>query len=167
MHSFLTQLLFSLIGRRATYRIGQALYQKARGDVRNDIASNGETLVQSCVVDAWKRGGLSGQRLVIFDVGANVGDWSSALVSLLTDSNMCEAVDLYVFEPVPSTFEFLRNRLGDQVPVPHYEQVALSSPRCLGLRLIQNAERVKGMSAGSRNHPRRGQHRIISLQGRD
>ena len=39
MHSFLTQLLFSLIGRRATYRIGRALYQKARGDARNDIAS--------------------------------------------------------------------------------------------------------------------------------
>lgn len=136
MHSFLTQLLFSLIGRRATYRIGRALYQKARGDVRNDIVSNGETLVQSCVVNAWKRGGLSGQRLVVFDVGANVGDWSSALVSLLTDSNMCEAVDLYVFEPVPSTFEFLRNRLGDQIPVPHYEQVALSSENGEGVMYV-------------------------------
>ncbi len=136
MHSFLTQLLFSLIGRRATYRIGRALYQKARGDVRNDIVSNGETLVQSCVVDAWKRGGLSGQRLVVFDVGANVGDWSSALVSVLTDSNMREAVDLYVFEPVPSTFECLRNRLGAQSPVPHYEQVALSSENGEGVMYV-------------------------------
>ncbi|MEK6405923.1 MAG: FkbM family methyltransferase [Acidobacteriota bacterium] len=121
------QLIFSLLGRRAAYRIGRALYQKARGEVANDMASNGETLVQSCVVDAWKRGALSGQRLVVFDVGANVGDWSSALLSLLADSNMREVVDLYAFEPVPSTFEFLRNRLGAQNPVLHYEQVALSS----------------------------------------
>lgn len=120
-------LLFSLFGRQATYRIGRALYQKARGDVANDMVSNGEMLVQNCVVDAWKSGGLSGQRLVVFDVGANVGDWSSALVSLLTEPTTREAADLYIFEPVPSTFEFLRNRLGTQNHVLHYEQVALSS----------------------------------------
>lgn len=124
---FLKQLTFSLIGRRATYRIGRALYQKARGDVANDMVSNGEMLVQNCVVDVWKSGGLSGQRLVVFDVGANVGDWSSALVSRLTDPSMREAADLYIFEPVPSTFDFLKNRLGTQNPIFHYEQVALSS----------------------------------------
>jgi len=127
MTHFFKELLFALIGRRATYRIGRALYQKARGVVANDMVSNGEMLVQNCVVDAWKRGDLSGQRLVVFDVGANVGDWSSAFVSQLTDSQKLDAVDLYIFEPVPSTFEFLRNRLGNQHPALHYEQVALSS----------------------------------------
>jgi FkbM family methyltransferase len=100
---------------------------EARGDVANDMESNGEMLIQCCVVDAWKRGALGGQRLVVFDVGANVGDWSSALLSLLTDPTIREAVDLYIFEPAPSTFEFLRNRLGTQNPVLHYQQVALSS----------------------------------------
>lgn len=121
------EFIFNLLGRRIAYRIGRALYQHARGNVLNDMVSNGELLVQRCVVKAWLKGGLRNGRLVIFDVGAHVGDWSSALVSLLTDSTMRDAVDLYLFEPVPSTFEFLRNRLGTQNPVLHYEQVALSS----------------------------------------
>jgi len=105
------------------------------------MVSNGEMLVQRCVVEAWLRGGVRKNRLVIFDVGANVGDWSSALLSLLTDSTTREAVDLYVFEPVPSTFEFLRNRLGTQNPVLHYEQVALSSENGEGVIYVsgQNA----------------------------
>lgn len=127
MTNFLKQLVFFLLGRRAMYRIGRALYQKARGDVANDMASNGEMLVQNCVINAWKNGDLSGQRLVVFDVGANVGDWSSALVSQLSDLTMRETADLYIFEPVPSTFNFLKNRLGSQNPDLHYEQVALSS----------------------------------------
>ena len=60
-------------------------------------------------------------------VGANVGDWSLSLVNQLTVPTMREATDLYIFEPVPSTFEFLKNRLGSENPVLHYEPVALSS----------------------------------------
>ena len=112
MINLLKTILFSLIGHRAMYRIGRALYQIAHGDVANDMASNGEILVQKCVVDAWEKSGLSRQRLVVLDVGTNIGDWSSALLSLLTDSSMREAVDLYIFEPVPSTFEFLKNGAG-------------------------------------------------------
>lgn len=143
MNHFKKELMFSLVGRRAAYRIGRALYLKARGDVLHDMVSNGEMLVQHCVVDAWKRGGLSGQRLVVFDVGANIGDWSSALLGLLTDPNMREAVDLYAFEPAPSTFEFLRDRLGLQNPVLHYEQVALSSENGEGVIYIS------GLNAGT------------------
>lgn len=122
-----SKLAFLVLGRRAAYRIGRALYQKARGELTNDIASNGEMFVQKCVVEAWRRAHVGGQRLVVFDVGANVGDWSSALLSLLPDATAREAVDLYIFEPVPATFAFLRNRLGAQNPGLHYEQVALSS----------------------------------------
>src|SRR6266542_3430857 len=127
MFHLLKQLMLPLLGRRAVYRIGRTLYLNARGGVANDMMSNGEMLVQNCVVEAWKRGNLNRQRLVIFDVGANIGDWSSALLSVLTDTTVRAAVDLYVFEPVPATFEFLRKRLGTQNAGLHYEQVALSS----------------------------------------
>lgn len=137
------QIAFALIGRRAAYRIGRALYQKARGDGLQDMKSNGEMLLQKCVVDAWKSGRMRGQRLVVFDVGANVGDWSSALRGLLTDSTEREAVDLYVFEPVPETFEVVRKRLGTQIPAPHYEQVALSSGNGEGIIY------VSGRNAGT------------------
>lgn len=141
MNNFLKEFMFSLVGRRAAYRIGRALYQKARGDVLHDMVSNGEMLVQHYVVDAWKRGNLSGQGLVVFDVGANVGDWSSALLSLLADSTIHGAVDLYIFEPVPSTFEFLKSRLGTHDPIVHYEHVALSSENGDGVIYVsgQNA----------------------------
>ena len=144
---FLKQFIFSLIGRRATYRIGRALYQNARGDTANDMVSNGELLVQNCVVDAWKSDRLNGQRLVVFDVGANIGDWSSALVRLLTDPAMREAAELYIFEPVPSTFDFLRNRLGTQNPVLHYEQVALSSSNGVGKIYVGQGSGINSLHA--------------------
>lgn len=131
MTRFIKEIIFTLVGRRAAYRVGRALYQKARGDVANDMVSNGEMLVQSCVFDAWLKEGAKKNSLVVFDVGANVGDWSAAFLKRLSDSSLSESVDLYAFEPVPSTAETLRHNLGYaelmQNSVLHYEQVALSS----------------------------------------
>ena len=123
----ITQMLLKVFGNKALYRLGRTLYMQARGDIANDMMSNGEMLIQNCVVSAWKNGNLKEPRLVVFDVGANIGDWSLSLVNQLTESTMREAADLYIFEPVPSTFEFLKNRLGSENPVLHYEPVALSS----------------------------------------
>lgn len=127
MSNLLKQLLFLMIKRRELYRIGRSIYQKSRGDVANDMTSNGEMLIQDCVLDACTNGSLVGQRPVFFDVGANIGDWSSALLNKLSSQRKDEKADLYIFEPVPSTFEFLKNRLGSQNRIVHYEQVALSS----------------------------------------
>lgn len=154
------QLIFSLLGHRAAYRIGRALYQKARGEVANDMVSNGEMLVQRCVVEAWLRGGARENRLVIFDVGANVGDWSAALLNRLADSNVDESADLYVFEPVPSTFESLKSRLGYRHSCLHYEQVALSSEDGEG------AIHVRGQNAGTNSlysEPRGDDEKLVSI----
>lgn len=127
MNNFFKKLVFSLIGRRAAYRVGRALYSQARGEIANNMRSNGEMLVQCCVLDAWLKEDAKKNRLVVFDVGANVGDWSAAFLMRLSDSSLSESVDLYAFEPVPSTAETLRRNLGDQNLCLHYEQVALSS----------------------------------------
>jgi FkbM family methyltransferase len=121
------QMLFKVRRNKFLYRLARALYKQGRGDVANDMTSNGEILVQNCVVSAWKNGGLKEPRLVVFDVGANIGDWSSIFVNHLKTLTICEAVNLYMFEPVPSTFDFLKNRLGSKNPALHYESVALSS----------------------------------------
>lgn len=153
--------MFQLLGRRASYRIGRALYSNARGEVHNDMMTNGEMLVQNCVVDAWKKEWVGEQRLVVFDVGANVGDWSSALLSLLTKSrDMSEAVDLYAFEPVPSTFQFLRKRLGTQNAVLHYEQVALSSEKSEGTMYISG---VNSASNSLNADPLRGDMKPVAI----
>src|SRR3546814_1156531 len=69
----------------AAYRLGRALYKQARGDHPNDMATNGEVFVQECVANAWKQGRLGDQKLVVFDVGANVGDWSATMLQMLPD----------------------------------------------------------------------------------
>lgn len=115
----------SLLGRRIIYRLGRALYLSARGDSSHDMMSNGESLIQRCVVNAWRSGASGEARLVVFDVGANIGDWSAALLALL--ENASESVGLHLFEPVPATFKQLQNRLGAENTNLHFEQVALSS----------------------------------------
>lgn len=51
-------------------------------------------------------GKRSGEKLVIFDVGANVGKYSSFVLENI------ESVDLFAFEPHPATFKILNDRLG-------------------------------------------------------
>lgn len=104
--------LVGILGGPAAYRLGRALYKQARGDHPNDMATNGEIFVQECVANAWKQGRLGDQKLVVFDVGANVGDWSAAMLQMLPDREYPGVLNLYAFEPVPTTFAVLERRLG-------------------------------------------------------
>lgn len=123
----LKRLLFSLLSKRAAYRLGRALYMYGRGDVPNDMHHNGEVLIQKCVMDAWQQASMRHPcKLVIFDVGANVGDWSKALLQQLP--NMVDrAIEIYCFEPVPGTNATLRRNLPEYSPLLHIEELALSS----------------------------------------
>jgi FkbM family methyltransferase len=103
----------------------------ARGDIDNNISSNGELMVQRCVVDAWKLTHDPEKRLVVFDVGANVGDWSEPLLSYIASSFHNAVSDLHMFEPVPDTLAILQGRLlnTSKGATLHYHQVALSSAK--------------------------------------
>jgi len=82
--------------RRLTWRVGRRLYCAARGEPRrNDIALNGEALVQRCIARA-------AGPLVIFDIGANKGEWSLSMLDALAAAGVEDAA-LHVFEPVPET----------------------------------------------------------------
>lgn len=120
---------------QTVYRLGRFLYMQARGDIANDMATNGELMVQRCVIDAVLRS--AAEKLVCFDVGANVGDWSSALLANC-QSRQYQPLELYVFEPVPSTASVLRKRLGDKEYI-HYELVALSSTEGTDVMYVSGA----------------------------
>lgn len=143
----------------AAYRLGRALYKEARGDHPNDMATNGEIFVQECVANAWKQGRLGDQKLVVFDVGANVGDWSAAMLQMLPDCEYPGALNLYAFEPVPTTFAVLERRLGATSGV-RLANAALSS---------ENGEAqifVCGTNAGSNSlhsDSTRGQEATVSI----
>lgn len=106
-----TALLNSLIctlGRRATWRIGRSLYLQARADSANFINHNGERLMQRQLLRACSTNRI---QPVIFDVGANVGDWSLSLLGISSECGAEEGLVLHCFEPVQSTVERLEQRL--------------------------------------------------------
>lgn len=92
--------------RRLLWRISRHLYRFARGEVRNDHSTNGETYVQACVI----RGAPAGA-LTVFDVGANLGEWTRLLLGQLPEVRVAETRVL-AFEPVPTTFEELDARVA-------------------------------------------------------
>ena len=100
----LAGLAAMLIGRRNLYRVGRWSYMAARNDGLNRIEMNGEEWVQSCVLGACHRAGGS---IVVFDIGANVGDWIWSLLSVAGRLNCRNQLEVHAFEPVPSTYERL------------------------------------------------------------
>jgi FkbM family methyltransferase len=109
---------------KVLYRLGRKMYMTGRGDGANDMHNNGELFVQRSAVAALTR---RNEPLVIFDVGANIGDWTLALTRDLAARAYADRAKLYAFEPVPSTANTLRSRLEQQPFQVHVEQVALSS----------------------------------------
>lgn len=123
--SFKQRLLSVVVGNRAAYRLGRLIYHNARGECADNIMQNGERLVQRCVINAWEEGQLKGERLTVFDVGANIGDWTSSLLGVLPDGKA--GIRIYLFEPIPATFESLKKRFANPKGILQFEQTALSS----------------------------------------
>jgi len=116
------KILFFLLGRIRSYRVGRALYMEARGDCSTEVVLLGELMVQHCIIKAALKRGVN--HLYCFDIGANIGDWSKPM--LLECEKMGVELDLYLFEPVPSTHKILRKNIGVRSNI-YYESIALSS----------------------------------------
>lgn len=89
-----------LVGRRQLIRASRFVLNYARRDGPNDIARNGELMVQRHVL------GAAGDHAVVFDVGANLGQWSTHLIGQCTGM-----LDLHVFEPATECIAPLRELL--------------------------------------------------------
>jgi len=123
---FLNKFLIFLLGERITYRLGRSIYMHSRGDIPNDIAYNGEKLVQYSVIKEIANNS-DFSCFNIFDVGANVGDWTNLFLSQLKEVSFDGNIDIFVFEPVPSTIATLRQNLPHNSHFIHIQEVALSS----------------------------------------
>jgi FkbM family methyltransferase len=90
--------------------LGNYLVTRASGDGNTDRATNGEARVFRRFADAARaRGGA----LTVFDVGANVGDWTYDCAAALGSESR-----VFAFEPVRPTFDVLTARLRDHPPGP-------------------------------------------------
>lgn len=93
-----------LVGRQRLYRLGRWAYMRARNDVPNSVGQNGEERVQAGVLAACMD---SGKRIVVLDIGANVGDWLRPLVRQAERLGCIGQMDVHAFEPAPTTHERL------------------------------------------------------------
>ena len=100
-------LLSSAPLRRLAWRSGRWLYALARGEVLNDMATNGEAYVQSIVIANTK---LTADPFTVFDVGANLGEWTRLFLAQLPEIRLA-TTRLFVLEPVPSTYARLLTNL--------------------------------------------------------
>jgi FkbM family methyltransferase len=76
-------------------------------DGPNDMDTNGEIWLQHQVVGM----SLPSERLHVLDVGANVGHWSSAMLSAASRAGRLDDLDLHEFEPSAYTFTRLSEAL--------------------------------------------------------
>jgi FkbM family methyltransferase len=121
-------LAFGVLGQQGAYRLGRALYMYARGDEPDGMSSNGELLVQRGALSAFKKNSVTRKKLTVFDIGANVGEWTFSLIEHSKKEGIDEYLELTLFEPVPETANQLRRNVEDRgYSVRRIEEIALSS----------------------------------------
>ena len=109
MSTTISKIIANTFPRKLVWRTGRSLYLAARNEVCNEIDTDGEALLQQCLVDKFS---TFKEPLVIFDVGANIGDWSNHFFELLTKANRTENYSFHLFEPVSGTFEVLKKGIS-------------------------------------------------------
>jgi FkbM family methyltransferase len=116
--------------RRFTWRLGRRLYCAARGEPReNDIASNGEAYVQSCVA----RSVPLGSTLRALDIGANQGEWTLSLLRAIVRARGADGdFEIDLFEPTPMTADRLVQALSEAGVGPGVAIHRLAMSDCAG-----------------------------------
>jgi FkbM family methyltransferase len=89
----------STVGQWNFYRAVRLLMYEAQFDVLNEPATNGEHYLQSTILHHFPSA-------VVFDIGANVGEWTESLLRQCDD----RGATIHAFEPCRRTFEMLEER---------------------------------------------------------
>jgi len=110
MKKIIIDLIESLLSRRTLWRLGRSLYMKAKSDIKNDMSSNGEKMVQRSVLKSVIN---NDEKIVIFDIGANIGDWTLSILDQIYEIGAEEHFEVHAFEPAIDTFKILKQRVQD------------------------------------------------------
>jgi len=105
-----TDVACRVAGRRRVIRTARFVLRRARLDVRNDLRTNGESLLQEWVLAL----SPSGEVVNVIDVGANVGRWSRSMLAAARRAGRLGDLDLHAFEPSSYTFGRLSEALADE-----------------------------------------------------
>ncbi|MEV0155914.1 FkbM family methyltransferase [Micromonospora sp. NPDC050686] len=99
--------LCSVVGRRHTVRVARFALNQARLDLPNSPEHNGEYALQRWMLSTASHA----EPFTVLDVGANIGDWSVALLRQANERGLRDQVRLHAFEPTSYTYGILRQRL--------------------------------------------------------
>lgn len=128
-----------LPGRKRLYRASQFLIRTARGDVRNDIATNGEALIQSIALRA------ATSPAIFLDVGANVGNWTAGALRKSVEINV--PVRIHAFEPCRDTYLRLFKQVGGFPDVTLVQQACSRIPGTAQMRVYGGGEATNSLAA--------------------
>jgi FkbM family methyltransferase len=106
--ALMADTLCRIVGRRQVVRAARYTLNRARLDLPNEPTTNGEYDVQRWVLGAT----APNQPVTVFDIGANVGDWSRAMLDQAVRTGHADNVALHVFEPDG----YAHSRLSTQLP---------------------------------------------------
>jgi FkbM family methyltransferase len=96
--------------RRLLWRLGRRGYCAARHDLPcDDISENGEARLQAEVARLIV---ARGERGLVLDVGANVGEWTLSWLEALRLAGAVHDCQVHAFEPVPETHRSLLANLS-------------------------------------------------------
>jgi FkbM family methyltransferase len=96
------------LNRRQIIRLSRALMDKALGDNNDDMENNGELFLLHCVLSFLQ----SEHEFVAFDIGANVGQWTTSLLDIAENQGVVGKVAIHCFEPSSFTFSKLQSTLS-------------------------------------------------------
>jgi FkbM family methyltransferase len=137
-----TDVACRAMGRRHVVRAARFVLQRARLDLPNDLSTNGETSLQHWILEL----SSAGQEIHVVDIGANIGQWSGAMLTAAEQAGRLRDLDLHAFEPSSYTFACLSEALGGR-------QVNLRRS-ALGDRLGSSTLHVLAPGAGTNSlHP--------------
>jgi FkbM family methyltransferase len=111
-----TDLACRAIGRRNVVRAARFVLLRARLDIPNDLHSDGESSLQHWVLHLSR----PGKQIHVIDVGANVGQWSGAMLAAARRAGRLGDLDLHAFEPSSYTFGRLSQALSGQPVSLHH-----------------------------------------------
>ena len=146
----LTGRLGDRLGRARLVRAGAYLARAGRLDAPDELAHNGEGLVQQTVARH-----ATGPTTVV-DCGANTGQWSAALLSAFGRRRSRAALRLYCFEPSAPTFEKLTANLGpravDGVSIYPVRQALSRHAGDATLYVVHEAAGTNSLTRGAAQH---------------
>lgn len=154
MKRALRDTLGRIEGKKAYQRLFERLYAVA---LKGMNYGRGDQLEWSGELDVirhvWSSLEKLDDNIVLFDVGANVGKYSSALLNAFTMPN----VTVHAFEPSGATFKQLKGRFGDDRRVKTHKIGFSDKP---GLRRLYADQPLSGLAS---LYQRRLGHRDIRL----